>query len=56
MRIIVWTVIAVSVFVSGPIARGQGQARTLVAVWAHADDEGPVAPMAQGAPAKDLFK
>lgn len=45
MRIIVCTVIAASVLVSGPIARGQGTARTLVAVWAHADDEGPVAPI-----------
>ena len=45
MRFIVCTVIAALVLVSGPIARGQGKARTLVAVWAHADDEGPVAPI-----------
>jgi LmbE family N-acetylglucosaminyl deacetylase len=45
MRIIVCTVVATSVLVSGPIARGQAKARTLVAVWAHADDEGPVAPI-----------
>jgi LmbE family N-acetylglucosaminyl deacetylase len=31
--------------VSASIARSQGTARTLVAVWAHADDEGPVAPV-----------
>ena len=43
MRLIVCTVIAALVLVSGPIARDQGKTRTLVAVWAHADDEGPVA-------------
>src|SRR5687768_12070390 len=45
MRVIVCTVVAALVLVSGSIARGQGKARTLVAVWAHADDEGPVAPI-----------
>src|SRR5262245_58357624 len=45
MRVIVCTAIAALVLVSGPIARGQGTARTLVAVWAHSDDEGPVAPI-----------
>ena len=45
MRFTVWTVITALVLVSGPIARGQGKARTLVAVWAPADDEGPVAPI-----------
>src|SRR5687767_5367605 len=45
MRVIVCTVSAALVLVSAPIARGQGKARTLVAVWAHADDEGPVAPI-----------
>jgi hypothetical protein len=45
MRVIVCTVIVALVLASGPIARGQGTARTLVAVWAHADDEGPVAPI-----------
>ena len=45
MRFIVWTVIAALALVSGSVARGQGTARTLVAVWAHADDEGPVAPI-----------
>jgi LmbE family N-acetylglucosaminyl deacetylase len=42
---VVCTVIAALVLVSGAIARGQGKARTLVAVWAHSDDEGPVAPI-----------
>ena len=45
MRVAVCTVIAALVLVSGPIARGQGKPRTVVAVWAHADDEGPVAPI-----------
>lgn len=45
MRVIVCTVIAALILVSAPVARGQGQARTLVAVWAHADDEGTVAPI-----------
>ena len=45
MRGIVCTVVAALVLVSAPIARGQGKAQTLVAVWAHADDEGPVAPI-----------
>jgi LmbE family N-acetylglucosaminyl deacetylase len=45
MRFTVCTVITALVLVSGPIARGQGKARTVVAVWAHADDEGPVAPI-----------
>jgi LmbE family N-acetylglucosaminyl deacetylase len=45
MRFIVFTVIAALVCVSEPLARGQGKARTLVAVWAHGDDEGPVAPI-----------
>src|SRR5688500_131269 len=45
MRFIVCSVVAALSLVSGPIVRGQGKARTLVAVWAHADDEGPVAPI-----------
>ena len=45
MRFIVCTVISALVLIAGPSARGQGKARTLVAVWAHADDEGPVAPI-----------
>jgi LmbE family N-acetylglucosaminyl deacetylase len=45
MRIIVCAVITTFVFFSASIAHGQGRARTLVAVWAHADDEGPVAPI-----------
>jgi LmbE family N-acetylglucosaminyl deacetylase len=31
--------------VSASLASGQGKSRTLVAVWAHPDDEGPVAPV-----------
>ena len=45
MRFIFCTVLAALVLVFVPIARVQGKARTLVAVWAHADDEGPVAPI-----------
>ena len=45
MRFMVCTVIAGFVLITGPSVRGQGKARTLVAVWAHADDEGPVAPI-----------
>jgi LmbE family N-acetylglucosaminyl deacetylase len=45
MRVTVSTVVAAVVLASGPIARGQAQTRTLVAVWAHADDEGPVGPI-----------
>ena len=45
MRVIACTLIAAVVLVSGPLARSQGKARTLVAVWAHADDEGSVAPI-----------
>ena len=42
---VVCTLIAAVVLVFGPIAHGQGKARSLAAVWAHADDEGPVAPI-----------
>src|SRR5262245_14273147 len=45
MRFIVCTVVAALVLVSVSMARGEGKARTIVAVWAHADDEGPVAPI-----------
>ena len=45
MRFMVCTVMAGLVLIAGPSARGQGKVRTLVAVWAHADDEGPVAPI-----------
>jgi LmbE family N-acetylglucosaminyl deacetylase len=45
MRVIVCAVVVALVVVSRPVARGQGKARTLVAIWAHADDEGPVAPI-----------
>jgi LmbE family N-acetylglucosaminyl deacetylase len=44
MRFMACTVIAAFVLVAGPGAR-QGKARTLVTVWAHADDEGTVAPI-----------
>jgi LmbE family N-acetylglucosaminyl deacetylase len=45
MRFMVCTAIAGLVLFAGPSARSQGKPRTLVAVWAHADDEGPVAPI-----------
>jgi LmbE family N-acetylglucosaminyl deacetylase len=45
MRVIVRTVSAALVLVCAPLAHGQATTRTLVAVWAHADDEGPVAPI-----------
>ena len=45
MRFMVCTAIAGLVLVAGPSARAQGNTRTLVTVWAHADDEGPVAPI-----------
>src|SRR5262245_14667054 len=45
MRFMVGTALAGLVLIAGPSARDQGKARTLVAVWAHADDEGPVAPI-----------
>jgi LmbE family N-acetylglucosaminyl deacetylase len=45
MRFVVCIVVATLVLIAGPSAGGQGKARTLVAVWAHADDEGPVAPI-----------
>jgi LmbE family N-acetylglucosaminyl deacetylase len=45
MRVIACILIAAVALVSGPLARSQGKARTLVAVWAHADDEGSVAPI-----------
>jgi LmbE family N-acetylglucosaminyl deacetylase len=45
MRFIVCTVSAALVLASGLIARGQQRPRTLVTVWAHADDEGSVAPI-----------
>jgi N-acetyl-1-D-myo-inositol-2-amino-2-deoxy-alpha-D-glucopyranoside deacetylase len=45
MRVIVCTITAALVLVYGPITGGQGTAPTLVAVWAHSDDEGPVAPI-----------
>jgi LmbE family N-acetylglucosaminyl deacetylase len=45
MHVITCTAIAALFLVSAPITFGQGTARTLVAVWAHADDEGPVGPV-----------
>jgi LmbE family N-acetylglucosaminyl deacetylase len=45
MRVITCTVFAALVLVCAPITFGQGTARTLVAVWAHADDEAPVGPI-----------
>jgi hypothetical protein len=45
MRVSLCAVVAAVILVSGQIAISQGSARTLVAVWAHADDEGPVAPI-----------
>jgi LmbE family N-acetylglucosaminyl deacetylase len=45
MRFMVCTAIAGLVLVTEPGARAQGKTQTLVAVWAHADDEGPVAPI-----------
>jgi LmbE family N-acetylglucosaminyl deacetylase len=44
MRLLICTAAALTL-ASGPIAIGQGTARTLVTVWAHADDEIPVAPV-----------
>ena len=44
MRVITCTAIGL-VLIYAPVTRGQGTARTLVAVWAHADDEGPVGPI-----------
>jgi LmbE family N-acetylglucosaminyl deacetylase len=45
MRVSLCAVIAAVILVPGQVAIGQEPARTLVAVWAHADDEGPVAPI-----------
>src|SRR5687768_13602252 len=45
MRVITCTAIAALVLISAPVTFGQGTARILVAVWAHADDEGPVGPI-----------
>jgi LmbE family N-acetylglucosaminyl deacetylase len=45
MRAITCTAIAALCLVSTSITSGQGKARTLVAVWAHSDDEGPVGPV-----------
>ncbi len=45
MRAITCAAIAALCLVSTSLISGQGKARTLVAVWAHSDDEGPVGPV-----------
>ena len=45
MRVLACTALAALLIGSAASTFGQGTARTLVAVWAHADDEGPVAPV-----------
>src|SRR4051812_1042853 len=45
MRVITFIMTAAVILVSAPVPRGQGTPRTLVAVWAHADDEAPVGPV-----------
>jgi LmbE family N-acetylglucosaminyl deacetylase len=45
MRFAACATIAVVVLVPWTILGAQGKPRTLVAVWAHSDDEGPVAPI-----------
>jgi hypothetical protein len=45
MRVITCTASAALVLIFAPVTSGQGTVRTLVAVWAHADDEGPVGPI-----------
>jgi LmbE family N-acetylglucosaminyl deacetylase len=45
MRVSFGAVVAAAILVPGQIAIGQGTAHTLVAVWAHADDEAPVGPV-----------
>jgi LmbE family N-acetylglucosaminyl deacetylase len=45
MRLLIGCVIVAAVLVSAPITFGQGTTRTLVAVWAHADDEAPAGPI-----------
>jgi LmbE family N-acetylglucosaminyl deacetylase len=45
MRVSLCAVVAAVMLIPEQLAIGQGPARTLVAVWAHADDEGPVAPI-----------
>jgi LmbE family N-acetylglucosaminyl deacetylase len=45
MRLIACTVIGALILITGSITLGQGTTRTLVAVWAHADDETPVGPI-----------
>lgn len=45
MRIFALSAIAAVLLATGHVAIGQGTARTLVAIWAHADDEAPVGPI-----------
>ena len=45
MRVMTCSAVAALILVSTPITFGQGTAKTLVAVWAHSDDEGPVGPV-----------
>lgn len=45
MRVSLCAVVAAVILIPGHIAISQTPARTLVAIWAHADDEGPVAPI-----------
>ena len=45
MRVLISAAIAALILGSGQIAIGQGTARTLVAVWAHPDDEVSVGPI-----------
>jgi LmbE family N-acetylglucosaminyl deacetylase len=45
MRLSLCAAAAALILLLGQIAIGQGPTRTLVAVWAHADDEAPVAPI-----------
>lgn len=45
MRLVACTAIGALILITGSITLGQGTTRTLVAVWAHADDETPVGPI-----------
>ena len=45
IRVGTYVTIAALCVVSAPLTFGQGTTRTLVAVWAHADDEAPVGPV-----------
>ena len=45
MRFLIGSATVAAVLTSAPISFGQDTTRTLVAVWAHADDEAPVGPV-----------